>query len=151
MTDEKTKRFFELFRRNQRLFEKLLKDKISEEDGRTVELCLTEIYSNSQHVMKLIDKISKTKASLSKSNLDSLLDNLIDLETEVYLELAGWIKELKGPLKDVIDKVGSLGGDESGAEVTRKTLQSSMKQLDIHLEKMRYYTNHYKPKRKSKK
>jgi hypothetical protein len=151
MTDEKTKRFFELFKKNQKLFEKLLKNKINEEDGKTVELCLTEIYSNSQYVIKLIDKISKTKASLTKSNMDSLLDNLIDLETQIYLEMAGWIKELKGPLKNVIDTVGSLGGDKSGSEVTRKTLQSSMKQLDIHLEKMRYYTNHYKPKRKSKK
>ena len=150
MADEKTKRFFELFKKNQRLFGKLLKNKISEEDGKIVELCLTEIYSNSQRLIKLIEKISKTKTNFTKGNIDSLLDNLIDLETEIYLEMAGWIKELKGPLKNVIDTVGSLGGDTSGADVTRKTLQSSMKQLDIHLEKMRYYTNHYKPKKKSK-
>ena len=151
MTDEKTKRFFELFKKNQRLFEKLLKNKVNEEDAKTVELCLTELYSNSQRVTKLIDNISKTKTNFTKSNIDSLLDNLIDLETEIYLEMAGWIKELKSPLKNVIDKVGSLGGDKSGSDVTRKTLQSSMKQLDIHLEKMRYYTDHYKPKKKSRK
>jgi hypothetical protein len=150
MTDEKTKRFFELFKKNQRLFEKLLKNKTGEEDGKTVELCLTELYSASQRVIKLIDKISKTKTSFTKGNLNSLLGNLIDLETEVYLEMAGWIKELKNPLKNVIDKVGNLGSDKSGSDVTRKTLQSSMKQLDIHLEKMKYYTTHYKPKRKSK-
>ncbi len=147
MTDEKTKRFFELFGKNQRLFEKLLKNKADEEDGKIVELCLTEIYSNAQRVIKLIDNISKTKTNFTKGNLDSLLDNLIDLETAIYLEMAGWIKELKNPLKNVIDKVG----DKSGTAVTRKTLQSSMKQLDVHLEKMRYYTDHYKPKRKSKK
>jgi hypothetical protein len=149
MTNEKTKQFFELFKKNQRLFEKLLKNKASEEDGKTVELCLTEIYFNSQRVIKLIDKISKT--NLTKGNLNSLLSNLIDLETEIYLEMAGWIKELKNPLKDVIDKVGSLEGDKSGTDVTRKTFQSSMKQLDVHLEKMRYYTTHYKPKKKRKK
>jgi len=150
MTDEKTKQFFELFGKNQKLFEKLLKNKVDEEDGKIVELCLTEIYSNSQRVVKLIDKISKTKINLTKDNLDSLLDNLIDLETAIYLEMAGWIKELKNPLKNVIDTVGSIGGDKSGSNVTRKTLQSSMKQLDVHLEKMKYYTSHYKPKKKSR-
>jgi hypothetical protein len=150
MTDEKTKRFFELFGKNQRLFEKLLKNKVDEEDAKIVELCLTEIYSNSQRVIKLIDNVSKIKTKFTKGNLDSLLDNLIDLETAIYLEMAGWIKELKNPLKNVIDKVGSMGGDKSGSNVTRKTLQSSMKQLDVHLEKMRYYTDHYKPKKKSR-
>jgi Zn-dependent membrane protease YugP len=101
-------------------------------------------------VIKLIDNVSKIKTKFTKGNLDSLLDNLIDLETAIYLEMAGWIKELKNPLKNVIDKVGSMGGDKSGSNVTRKTLQSSMKQLDVHLEKMRYYTDHYKPKKKSR-
>jgi len=150
MTDEKSKRFFNLFRKNQRLFEKLLKNKADEEDGTTVELCLTELYSNSQRVIKLIDKISKTKINFTKGSLDSLVGSLIDLETEIYLEMAGWIKELKNPLKNVIDKVGSLGGDKSGTDVARKTIQSSMKQLDVHLEKMRYYTAHNKPKKKSR-
>lgn len=150
MTNEKTKQFFELFKKNQRLFEKLLKNKASEEDGKTVELCLTELYSASQRVIKLIDRISKTKTNFTKGNLNSILGDLIDLETEIYLEMAGWIKELKNPLKDVIDKVGSLEGDKSGTDVARKTFQSSMKQLDVHLEKMRYYTNHYKPKRKGR-
>lgn len=150
MTDEKTKQFFELFGKNQRLFEKLLKNKVGEEDGKIVELCLTEIYSNARRMIKLIDNISKTKTKFTKGNLDSLLDDLIDLETAIYLEMAGWIKELKNPLKNIIDTVGSMGGDKSGSNVTRKTLQSSMKQLDVHLEKMRYYTDHYKPKRKSR-
>jgi hypothetical protein len=101
-------------------------------------------------VIKLIDKISKTKTTSTKSNLSALLDNLIDLETEIYLEMAGWIKELKRPLKEVIDKVGALEGNTFGTDVARKTFQSSMKQLDVHLEKMIYHTTHYKPNRKGR-
>lgn len=149
MTDERTKRYFKLLRKNQGLFEKLLGDKTSEDDRQTVALCLTEIYFNLQHVIKLTKKISEINLELTKGDLDALLSNLIDLRIEIYDKMFDWIKNLKKPLNVAINKIGKLEGDKSGTNVARKTIRSSMKQFDINLKKIRYYSTHNKPSKKS--
>ncbi len=148
MADKRTERYFKLFRKNNELFGALLKNKKSRGDKQKVVLCLTEIYFSSQSAIKLIDKISKTNKNFTKGDLDFLLGNLIDLQTEIYLDMTDWIKDLKKLLKNVIDKVGKLGGDKSGTNAARKTIQSSKKRFDINLKKIRYYTTHCNPKKK---
>jgi hypothetical protein len=146
--DERTKRYFKLLTKNKRLFEKLLKNKKIKETGQRVAFCLTELYFNSQSVIKLIDKISQTKRNFNKNDLDSLLGNMIDLQTEIYIEMTDYIKELRKPLKNVIDKVGNLRGDKS-TNIARKIIRSSMKRCYIILKRIKYYPAHNKPKRKS--
>jgi hypothetical protein len=62
--------------------------------------------------------------------------------------MVDWIKDLKKPLNIVIDKIEKLGGDKSGTNAARKIIRSSMKQIDINLKKIKYYSTRYKPKRK---
>lgn len=151
MTDKRTELYFKLLRENDRLFGALLKSKASKGDRQKAAFCLTEIYFISQSLVKLTKKISETNLEFSKGDLNSLLGNLIDLRIEIYDKMVDWIRDLKKPLNVVIDKVGELEGDKSGANAARKIIRSSMKQINVNMEKIKYYSAHYKPSKKRKK
>jgi hypothetical protein len=106
---KQTKEFFQLYRKQEKLFNTMLQNRASDEDRQTVALCLSEIYFRSQHLIELIKKISETNLNYTESDLDSLLGNLVFAQIDIYDELASWIKQLKKPLKTVIDNVEDLG------------------------------------------
>jgi len=108
-TQKQTKKFFQFFRKQEKLFNTVLQNRASDEDKQTVALCLSEIYFRSQHLIGLIKKTSETNLDYTESDLDSLLGNLVYAQIDIYDELASWIKQLKKPLKTAIDKVDDLG------------------------------------------
>ncbi len=114
MTDKRTERYFKLLKKNDEIFEALLKKKASKVDRQKVAFCLTEIYFRSQHLVNLIKKISETNLKFTEDDLDSLFGNLIDLRIEIYDEMVDWIKDLKRPLKTAIYKVNDLGAEKYG-------------------------------------
>ena len=115
MSDKKNKNYLILLGKQDKLFNKLLMGKsFTNEDRRMVALCLTELHFRSQHVVKLIKKISETNLKFSDDNLDNLLDNLIGLKIEIYDEVLDWIKDLKKPLNKVINRIGDLGAEKYG-------------------------------------
>ena len=117
MSDKRTKMFFQLFRKQEKVFNKLLSnDNCTAEDRQTIALCLTEIYFGSQHLIELIKNISETNLNFTERDLDSLLGNLIDLRIEIYDEITDWIKDMKKPLKVAINKVADLGTEKYGWE-----------------------------------
>jgi hypothetical protein len=120
MTNEemhkKTRKFFRLFRKQEGLFNTVLQNRASDEDRKTVALCLTEIYFQSQRLIELIKKVSETNLDYTESDLDSLLGNLIDLRINIYDEIADWIKDLKKPLNTTIDNVEDVGAELYGWE-----------------------------------
>jgi DNA mismatch repair ATPase MutS len=114
MTDKKTK-MFKLLEKQNKLFNRLPIDKsCTTEDRKMISLCLTEIYVRSQHLVNLIKKISGTNLKFTEDDLDSLLDNLINLQIEIYGEVVDWIKDLKKPLNIAINKIGDLGAEKYG-------------------------------------
>jgi|GEM_PF-5232093 len=126
MTKE-TKLYFKLFRKNQKLFKEVIGDKISDEYKQNIVLYLTEIYFGSQHIIKLIEKISETNTNCTKRDLDSLLGNLVDLRIEIYNELIDWVKDLKKPLKTVIDKVEDLWYETDSNNIKKIKCHSALK------------------------
>lgn len=145
MADQKTKRFFKLLRKNEGLFGALLKNKASKGDGQTVALCLTELYFRSKHLIDLTKKISETSLRFTKDDVDSLLGNLVDLQVEIYIGMLHWIRDMKRPLKVVIDNVEDLGPEKKGTGIARKNIRSSVKQIDDDVKKIRYYSTHNNP------
>ena len=142
MTDERTKRYFKLLRKNEGLFGALLKNKASKGDGQTVALCLTEVYFRAQHLIVLIKKFSEANLDFTENSLDPLLGNLVDLQVEIYIGMLHWIRDMKRPLKAVIDNVEDLGPEKKGTGIARKNIRSSMKQMDDDVKKIRYYSAH---------
>jgi hypothetical protein len=151
MIDKKIKVFFKLFRKQKKVFDKLLPDKSCDAEVRQeIILCLTEIYFGSKHAIELTKKISETNTNFTKGDLDSLLGNLIDLRIEIYDKMVDWIRDLKKPLKNVIDKVAGLVDQKKDAAIARKTIHSSKKQIDNNLKKIKYYTAYNNPNKKSR-
>ena len=117
MSDKRTKMFFQLFRKQEKVFNRLLPNKYcAPKERQMLALCLTELYFRSQHLIGLIKKVSKTNLDFTERDLDSLLGNLIDLRIETYDEINDWIRDMKKPLKTVINKIGDLGTEKYGWE-----------------------------------
>jgi len=117
MSDKNTKMFFQLLRKQEKVFNKLLSNaNCTPEDRQMIVLCLTELYFSSQRLIGLIKKISETNLDFTERDLDSLLGNLIDLRIETYDEINDRIKDLKKPLKTVINKICDLGAEKYGWE-----------------------------------
>jgi hypothetical protein len=161
MTDKKNKLYFKILKKNQRMFEKVIGDRISDNYRQAIALYLTEIYFRSQHIIELIEKILETNQNCTKRDLDSLLGYLVYLQIEIYDELVDWFKSLKKPLKTVIDKVEDLWYEKPGTDTDMdiKTIRSSMKHIYNTIKKInhhsalkgsnkkkRRYLNNFKPK-----
>jgi hypothetical protein len=141
MTKE-TKLFFMFLKKNRRVFDAVIGDKINDKGKQLIALYLTEIYFSSQHVIELIEKISKTNKNCTKRDLDTLLGNLVDLRIELYDELIDWAKSLKKPLKTTIDKIEDLWYEKPGADTDRdsKAIRRSMKRIYNTIKKINYHS-----------
>ena len=111
--DPETKIYFNILRKNQKLFDVILANRINREDRQTIALCFAEIYINSRHIIKLIEKISKTNIDISEKKLDSLLESLCFSRVEIYNELVDWAKDLKKPLNKAINSVDANGRSDN--------------------------------------
>jgi len=115
MSDKKTKMFFKLLRKQEKLFNRFpIGKSYTTEDRRKVMLCLTELHFRSRHLVSLTKNISETNLKFTEDDLDALLGNLIDLRIEIYDEMFEWIKDLKKPLNRVINKIEALGAKKYG-------------------------------------
>jgi hypothetical protein len=66
---------------------------------------LIEIAYYSRKVSLLINKIANRKEISGKNAVDSLLDDLVELQIIMFVELAYWAKLSKKPLQTLIDAV----------------------------------------------
>lgn len=103
--DEKTEQFFAFLRKLESLTDRLVMSKDKEEDKRKFALCLAELYFRANHVTGLIKAIANTPLKPSEQTMDTLLTDLVDLQIELYDEVADWMKELRKPLQRMMDAV----------------------------------------------
>ena len=112
MTDEKTKKYFKLLNKLDKVTKKIMEKGASQEDKSRFALCLAEIHSCSSALVDLINKISETNISMTEKEADDLLGDLINVEIYLYTEMTDWVKDLKKPLKKAIDQVTDMCGDD---------------------------------------
>jgi hypothetical protein len=149
ISDKKTRLYFKLFRKQEKVFNKIkLKKGCSPEDGKTVAFSLTELYFKSKHLSDLIKRISETNLNLGEKDLDSLLENLIDLQLGIYIDMPDWIKDFKRPLKNIIDGIDTLGTEKKGVNIARKNIRISQKRIVNLSKKLKHYSAYYSQKKK---
>ena len=103
--DEKTKHLFTLLRKLESLTDRLVVSEDNDEDKKKFALCLAELYFRANHVTGLIKAIANTPLKPSEQTMDALLTDLVDLQIELYDEVADWMKELRKPLQRMMDAV----------------------------------------------
>lgn len=150
MTDQRTRAYFKLLKKNQRLFRALLEDGISDKTRENVAMCLTEIYFSSRRLIGLIKRISETGPDITERELDSLLGYLCCLRSEVYDGMVRWAKTLRSPVNISIDRIADIGYEAPDAAVAEKTIQNAKKQIDFIMKKIKAYPKRDDPKRKSR-
>lgn len=77
-----------------------------------MELCLTELYFRSFHIIELIRRISETDVTKQEA-LETLFEDLISLQNELYTEMLLWSKSLRQPLQKAIDQVEEMLSEEA--------------------------------------
>jgi hypothetical protein len=107
--DEKTKLFFTFLKKLESLTDRLVVSEDNDEDKKKFALCLAELYFRASHVTGLIKAIADTDLKPSEQTMDTLLTDLVDLQIELYDEVADWMKELKEPLQRMMDAVPDDG------------------------------------------
>jgi len=114
--DKKTEEYFQLFRKNEKLFDTVLGDRISKDDKQSVVYCLTETYFVAKHLIECIDKMSEIRVDYNEEDLDALLELLVYIRTDIYKCMVGWLRQLRKPLNLTIDRIGDIGAERYGWE-----------------------------------
>jgi hypothetical protein len=149
-TDIQTKRYVKFYDKLQKIFNKFPIDKsFSIEDRRRLSLCLSELYFESQHLSKVIKKISQTNLKLTEKNLNPIISNLIDLQANMYIDMVDWIKDLKKPLNSLIKTIEN-SDPKKRTIIAEKNIRISTKNVNGFLKKIEYYYPSKKNKNKHK-
>lgn len=77
-----------------------------------MELCLSELYFRSFRIIELIRHISETDVTKQEA-LETLFEDLISLQNELYTEMLLWSKSLRQPLQKAIDQVEEMLSEEA--------------------------------------
>jgi hypothetical protein len=136
--DIQTEKYFKLHTKFENIFKNFPKDKsFSAEDRQYLSFCLTELYFMSNHMNKVIRNISDTNLKIENKDLDSLISHLIELQVNTNIEIVDWIRNLKKPLKSLINSIENSDSEKSDF-IARKNISISMKRINGLLKKMKY-------------
>ncbi|MBN2020005.1 MAG: hypothetical protein JW749_07260 [Sedimentisphaerales bacterium] len=142
--DIQTQKYAKFYSKLQKLLYRFPKDKsFSTQDRQHLSLCLAELYFKSNHLNKVIKKISETNLKLDEKHCNSITSNLIDLQIDIYTEMVDWIKDLKKLLKTLINIIEN-SDPEKRTFIAETNVRISMKRANSLLKKIEYY---YPPKK----
>ena len=79
-----------------------------DEDKSSFAVCFAEIFSHSKHLLDMIEKIAEVNLDLSESDLDQLLGDLVMAKILMYDELRCWMRQLRRPLQNAMDRVEDM-------------------------------------------
>ena len=134
--DIQTQKYAKFYSKLQKLFYRFPKNKsFSKQDRESLSFCLAEIYFKSNHLNKVIKRISEPNLKLDKKHCNSITSDLIDLQIIIGMELFDYIKGLKKPLKTLIHTIEN-SDPEKNTFVAEQIVRISMKRAKSLLNKL---------------
>lgn len=111
--NEKNDEFFTIMKKLSIVREGLFRRVGGSAETGNMELCLTELYFRSLHIVSLIRDISEAGVVTEKESLENIFEVLISLQNEIFTEMLSWSKTLRQPLQKAIDQVEEMLSEEA--------------------------------------